>query len=73
MSFDEERDFLATQRSNLITQYDFDKNFDEISNSFYGKKILVIGGAGSIGSSFIYELVGFLPEELHIVDQTKMV
>ena len=71
MSFDEERDFLATQRSNLITQYDFDKNFDEISNSFYGKKILVIGGAGSIGSSFIYELVGFLPEELHIVDPNE--
>ena len=55
----QERDYLATKRKSLLTSSDFEINYDKIKNRYFGKKILVIGGAGSIGSSFIYEIVQF--------------
>jgi len=36
-----------------------------------GKSILVIGGAGSIGSSFIYAVLPFHPSELVVVDTNE--
>ena len=67
----QERDYLATRRKTLLTSSDFEANYEEIKNRYYGKKILVIGGAGSIGSSFIYELVQFQPSCIHIIDPNE--
>ena len=67
----QERDYLATKRKSLLTSSDFEINYDKIKNRYFGKKILVIGGAGSIGSSFIYEIVQFQPSCIHIVDPNE--
>lgn len=40
----------------------------QIRNNVNGFKILVIGAAGSIGSSFVRELVVYAPGALHLVD-----
>ena len=67
----QERDYLATRRKSLLTASDFEAKFEEIKNRYYGKKLLVIGGAGSIGSSFIYQIVQFQPSCIHIVDPNE--
>ena len=41
--------------------------FDKISDS----KILVIGGAGSIGSSTIKQILKFKPAHLHVIDHNE--
>lgn len=64
-------DHLATRRDQLLTEEDFKKNIGQIKTFFENKKILVIGGAGSIGSSFIYELVKLNPKTIHIIDPNE--
>lgn len=47
---------------------DIEANSIEISQKIEGKKVLVIGGAGSIGSSFIRAVLPFRPKTLVVVD-----
>ena len=47
---------------------DIEKNRDKLSEKINGKKILVIGGAGSIGFSFIKAILPFKPASLIVVD-----
>jgi FlaA1/EpsC-like NDP-sugar epimerase len=47
---------------------DWDARRDQIEERTAGKRLLVVGGAGSIGSSTIRELVAFRPDTLHVVD-----
>tara|TARA_Y100001958_G_C21183065_1_gene512601 strand:- start:232 stop:1449 length:1218 start_codon:yes stop_codon:yes gene_type:complete len=67
----DERDYLATRRKSLLTETDLNNNYEIIKQRYQGKKLLVIGGAGSIGSSFIYEIVKFLPYSIHIIDPNE--
>ena len=67
----DERDYLATRRKSLLTETDINNNLQKIKERYQGKKLLVIGGAGSIGSSFIYEIVKFLPDTIHIIDPNE--
>ena len=60
------RDFLATRRSKLITEEDLDLFLEKIEIHISNKKILVIGGAGSIGSSFIDEISEIVPSFSHV-------
>ena len=71
MQFNEKRDFLATRRSDLLTQADIEKFKNDIFSRFNKQKILVIGGAGSIGSSFVQEIVNYYPKYLHIIDPNE--
>ena len=71
MQFNEKRDFLATRRSNLLTQSDIEIFKNDIFSRFNKQKILVIGGAGSIGSSFVQEIVKYYPKHLHIIDPNE--
>ncbi len=41
---------------------------DELKDAIFNKSILVIGGAGSIGSSYIKEILHFRPAKLVVVD-----
>lgn len=41
---------------------------DDLYAKIYGKSVLVIGGAGSIGSSFVKAVLPFEPETLVVVD-----
>ncbi len=56
------------KRDRSMFELDIDNNHDIISKEIENKSILVIGGAGSIGSSFIRAILPFRPAELVVVD-----
>ncbi|MCR5734482.1 MAG: polysaccharide biosynthesis protein, partial [Lachnospiraceae bacterium] len=47
---------------------DINTNRSMLSEKIQGKRILVIGGAGSIGSAYIREVLAFKPASLTVVD-----
>ena len=47
---------------------DLEKNHEFLSSKINGKKILVIGGAGTIGSSYIQQILKFEPSKITVVD-----
>ena len=47
---------------------DIEANADTLSKKIKNKSILVIGGAGSIGASFIKAVLPFEPSSLTVVD-----
>ena len=67
-------DFISksvTMRSESMFIKDIEKNTDALSRKIKGKSVLVIGGAGSIGSSFIKALLPFHPASLVVVDTNE--
>lgn len=58
----------VTKRHCSMFLEDICKNKDELTKGIEGKSILVIGGAGSIGSSFIKAVLPFKPRTLIVVD-----
>lgn len=61
----------VTKRPSSMFYPDIDSNKDELTKKIEGKKALVIGGAGSIGSSFIKALLPFRPATLVVVDTNE--
>lgn len=59
---------LVTNRTVSLFQDDFDSHRQELTDQIKGSRILVIGGAGSIGSSTVSILSEFMPSALHVVD-----
>ena len=57
-----------TKRPVSIFAQDIESNKEELLQEIQGKKVLVIGGAGTIGSSFIRAILPFKPIELVVVD-----
>lgn len=47
---------------------DIEANRDKLTNEIQGKKVCVIGGAGSIGSSFIKAVLKYEPASIVVVD-----
>lgn len=58
----------VTHRSMSMFAADIEANHDALSRAIQGKRACVIGGAGSIGSSFIKALLRFAPSQLIVVD-----
>lgn len=58
----------VTGRAQSLFSRDIEANADRLRAEIEGRKVLVIGGAGSIGSSFIRALLPFRPSELVVVD-----
>lgn len=58
----------VTGRSESLFTPDLENFRDELKSRIGGKSVLVIGGAGSIGSSFIHALLPFNPTSLTVVD-----
>ena len=61
----------VTKRSASMFYPDIDVNSDALDRKITGKSVLVIGGAGSIGSSFIKAILPFKPSSLVIVDYNE--
>ena len=57
-----------TNRQESLFEKDRLYNRSELQHGISGKKVLVIGGAGSIGSSFIKAILPFEPSSLVVVD-----
>ncbi len=60
-----------TQRPESMFLPDIDANKEALSEAIHRKKILVIGGAGTIGSSFIKAIIQFKPASLIVVDYNE--
>lgn len=61
----------VTKRSASMFLPDIENNWNVLSKKIEGKSVLVIGGAGSIGSSFIKALLPFKPVSLVVVDTNE--
>lgn len=61
----------VTKRSESMFLADIERNRDELSSKIKNKSVLVIGGAGSIGSSFIKAVLPFKPATLVVVDTNE--
>ena len=58
----------VTKRPVSMFAADIEANKDTLTREIKGKKICVIGGAGSIGSSFIKAVLRFEPKSVVVVD-----
>ena len=58
----------VTHRAESMFAADIEANRDKLSAEIKGKKVCVIGGAGSIGSSFIKAILQFEPQSVVVVD-----
>lgn len=58
----------VTKRSQSMFLGDIQANYKTLSDRIQGKSVLVIGGAGSIGSSYIKAILPFQPKTLVVVD-----
>ena len=64
-------DFISrfvTKRSESLLTKDLLNNYERLSDEINNKSVLVIGGAGTIGSSYIKALLKFSPSKLVVVD-----
>ena len=61
----------VTKRSHSMFLDDIRENREELKDKINSKSVLVIGGAGSIGSSFIKVILTYEPAELIIVDTSE--
>lgn len=61
----------VTKRSQSMFLKDIEENREELTRKIEGKSVLVIGGAGSIGSSFIKAILPFKPATLVAVDTNE--
>jgi len=58
----------VTKRPQSMFLQDIECNRDKLTKKIEGKTVLVIGGAGSIGSSFVKTILPFKPASLVVVD-----
>lgn len=61
----------VTRRTFSMFSTDIEKNWNVLNQKITGKSVLVIGGAGSIGSSFIKSILPFKPSTLVVVDTNE--
>ena len=61
----------VTKRDKSFFDNDLINNKERLTKEIRGKSILVIGGAGTIGSSFIKAALNYSPSELIVVDNNE--
>ena len=57
-----------THRPTSMFEADINNHFNQLAKKIEGKSVCVIGGAGSIGSSFIKSILQFRPGKLIVID-----
>ncbi|MBA6153383.1 polysaccharide biosynthesis protein [Gelidibacter gilvus] len=60
-----------TKRDTSLFEKDIQANAAILSEKIKGKSVLVIGGAGTIGSSYIKAILKFEPGKLYVVDTNE--
>ena len=68
------QDFIPkniTKRSTSLFLNDIEKNKTILSSKIKNKSVLVIGGAGTIGSSYIKAVLNFEPKRLYVIDTNE--
>ena len=60
-----------TKRPTSLFASDIEKHKSELLKKIEGKNVLVIGGAGTIGSSYIKAILAFKPAKLVVVDTNE--
>jgi len=60
-----------TRRQESLFKKDIEANKAVLSKKIAGKSVLVIGGAGTIGSSYIKAILKFKPGKLYVVDTNE--
>jgi len=60
-----------TKRNQSLFLPDLENHMPDLSEKISGRSVLVIGGAGTIGSSFIKALLPFKPSRLVVVDTSE--
>lgn len=61
----------VTKRNSSMFVEDIESYSEELAKNIYKKSVLVIGGAGSIGSSFVKALLPYKPASLVVVDYNE--
>ncbi len=57
--------------NDLLERKPIQLNTVQISNQLKGKKVLITGAAGSIGSEIVSQIINFNPESILLVDQAE--
>ncbi|HMQ46009.1 MAG TPA: UDP-N-acetylglucosamine 4,6-dehydratase [Saprospiraceae bacterium] len=74
MQFTNIEGFIAqhiTKRSESLLAPDLEKNHQLLHDRIQGRSVLVIGGAGTIGSSYIKAMLRYQPERLVVIDTNE--
>lgn len=61
----------VVHREYSMFQTDIDDNYQKLEKIIKDKSVLVIGGAGSIGSSFVKAILPYFPKTLIVVDSNE--
>ena len=55
----------------LLPRQEIEVNMDKIGELLSGKKVMVTGAAGSIGSEMVRQIAGYAPTKLILIDQAE--
>ena len=64
-------DRCVVGRSSSFFADDLTRSLDELSDLILGRRILVIGGAGSIGFNTLQTILQFEPASIHVIDHDE--
>jgi FlaA1/EpsC-like NDP-sugar epimerase len=67
----DEIDQVVTRRIESLFQTDLTAQADNIAEKLEGRRVLVVGGGGSIGSATTRLLLDYGPSTVHVVDQNE--
>jgi len=62
---------LATRREHSLFARDVAVRSSALESALEGSRVLVIGGAGSIGAATVAQIARYAPRSLHVVDQNE--
>lgn len=73
--WEDQKEFSKNLKSfdinDLLQRKPIQLNTAQISNQLKGKKVLITGAAGSIGSEIVTQIINFNPESILLIDQAE--
>jgi FlaA1/EpsC-like NDP-sugar epimerase len=62
---------LATGRTESLFADDVESRREELSSRIRGSRVLIVGGAGSIGAATVAAVAAYRPRSLHVIDHNE--